>query len=680
MPNEWEEKVGITQDTIKKHLGPTKKPVEVVGQGINAGEDLKITNSNWQDTFRNFISAPLRGFTRFGGEAVGGTAGARLGPQGALAGAAGGGILADQLFTQTLGRISPRTFGGPSEDPFADLKSSALETGADLAFEKGLPFLRQTLKTKALQKFFPSNPNIPTNDAVSTLPLDFQPTVGQATGNRTAQWLENIVIPEVKRDTRVFQQQKALRIEADRLAQNITGGLYQVDKKRLAELSADKSKDLFKVIHKERKDLYDTAEAAINNEQVPGFRVEFKPASGLLDKSGKPIPGGPTLVSTAVIGPVYPNHTRNFATEVLKTIDEITGNPNNLAYQTPEAKASISALRNKVQSFTAGNLLTVDGKPVMQYATAKADKDELNSLLRTIPYEAKTRLAETIKALRNTISEDIKESSATWSDETRTALDRANEYHINTFKQIFGNKIGGMLSKSGKYANAEVIEEQLLDRAFASATLAEQFVKSAGTPKYLAGEYIKRFISEMQDTNGVMMGTRGVQYLENTAEVAKKFLSADQRKQLKNFARQVQVATWKEGEIPRTSIAFRGAYMALNLTAGVLTTKFTGSPLAGAIGLAVIPYLRGELSNMMLNPANARIAARLARLPAGSPESTTLMKQLFRTGLKGARFEVQTVTGESLGLFEAKSDGKIHPVDDNKIEMPENQKFKVTYE
>jgi len=51
---------------------------------------------------------------------------------------------------------------------------------------------------------------------------------------------------------------------------------------------------------------------------------------------------------------------------------------------------------------------------------------------------------------------------------------------------------------------------------------------------------------------------------------------------------------------------------------------------------------------MMLNPANARLAAKLPRLAADSPEAQSIMKSLFKTGLRGLRFELQTSTGQDL--------------------------------
>lgn len=666
--------VKVSQEQLRKQLGATKKATEVVGSGLNAGEDLGISASNWQDTFRNWISPVTRGFARAGGEAAGSTLG---GP----AGFAAGGIAADQLYTQILGRLSPRTFGGPSSNPFADLKTSALETGADAALVRGIPIIKDALKTKALHKFFKPDPNLPIREAVETLPEGFNPTIAQATGNKNANWFENIVVSEGKRDATVQAQQMALKRQADIIADDITQRSWRSSKLDLAARTREELKKSYEVVHEERKRLYDTAENLISKEKQQGFRVDYEPAT--IDKAtGNVIPGKRKIIPTDITGPVRLNNTMSFAKKLSDETVSYLDNPNAPAYQMPGVKDSLIAFKNKLSTFLGGNLLVADAndfKPVMEYATAIKDKQELDHLFKSLPYNLQKQFAETMRGLRNTITKDIKESSLTWDPATKRALDSANEYHVQTYIRKFGRDFVKKFAKVEKFSeDPNVNEEEMFDMALNNATLARNVVQANGTPKYLAGEYIKRFINEMQDVNGVMMGGRGIDYLEKTKEIAQQFLTSDQRHALTNFARQVQVASWPEGGIPRTSMAFRGAYMGLSIGSGILTGSLTGNAGAGILGVALIPYARNKFGDMMLNQANVRIAARLSRLPAGSPEATSLMKTLFKGALKGARFDIQSATGTALGLFEARSDGKLHPVDP--VSMPEDQKLSVKFE
>lgn len=666
MPIGWEdEKVTIDP---KKYLGEIKKPSEVVGSGRSSGEDLNISATDWRDWLRNYISPVGRGFLRMGGETLGAGAGTLAapftGPNAPIApleGAVTGGIAADQLWQNTLGRLNPRIFGGPNPDLGASLKTSALETGADLAFVRGLPIVKNALSSAAIKHFFKPNPNVPIREALRSLPEDFKPTIGQATQKKFPQWLENTILTEGERDARQFTQQNVMRRLADDLSLSITGARRGVipTRQELGTLANESATQQYKQVHAVRKSFYDKSDALISNETTQGFRVE--PSRLVNPKTGKPL--GSTLVPTTIVGPVNPTRTIDFAKNtVLKEIDALLADPNNANYRIPEVRSTMDALRNKVMSFAKGELADANGQPVMNYATAKADKDELNALYHKIPYDAQTRLAETIKTMRNLVGQDIAESSQNWSAPAREALEKANAYHRDTFKKLFGPTIAKKLAEVGKFTdNPDIIEENLLELGMKNATIAGEIVNASGKLP-LASEYTKRFFESLTDVNGQMMGTGGLNFVEQMKEIAPKFLTADQRAAINQFARNAQIATIGTGQPPITSMAFRAGYMALSIGSGVLAGNLSGNAATGLVAAGAIPKLRSELSKMLLNPANARLAARLPRLKAGSPEATSIMRKLFRTSLRGARFDVQDAVGQSLGLFEAQSDGKLHRV------------------
>jgi hypothetical protein len=277
--------------------------------------------------------------------------------------------------------------------------------------------------------------------------------------------------------------------------------------------------------------------------------------------------------------------------------------------------------------------------------------------------------------MRNLLSQDIKDSASNpdlgWTPQAKAALERANEYHIQTFKKLYGPTIAKKLAGAGKFTDApDIIEENILNMGLKNATVAGEIVNASGTRVPLASEYLKRFFDASSDVNRNMVGEGGLNYLDKTKEIATKFLSADQRSALNNFARQIQISTFSKTQTPITSIMFRAGYLGLSVGSGLLAGNISGSAMTGVLAMATIPYAKGQLSKMMLNPANARLAAKLPKLAAGSPEATSIMKSLFKTGLRGLRFELQTATGTGLGLFEAQSDGKLHKVEpDNKIDI-----------
>ncbi|OGD53711.1 hypothetical protein A3K80_07405 [Candidatus Bathyarchaeota archaeon RBG_13_38_9] len=200
-------------------------------------------------------------------------------------------------------------------------------------------------------------------------------------------------------------------------------------------------------------------------------------------------------------------------------------------------------------------------------------------------------------------------------------------------------------------------------------TIAKEIVRASG-PTPLANEFTKDFFDSLTDVNGQLMGTGGLEYLRKMKEIAPAFLTSNQRSAFDIFARNAQIATLGQGQTPITSIIFRGAYIGMSITSGLVAGNLSGSAGTGLIAAAAIPKIRKELANLMLNPANARLAARLPRLKPGTPESLSIMRKLFKTALRGVRFDIQDAAGQSLGLFEAQSDGRLHSVTMNPLTGP----------
>jgi hypothetical protein len=667
MPIGWEdEKTVITKADLQKILPKSKLPAEL---GANAvpREDLNISNYTWQDWFRNYIADPLRGFARMPAEGVGGTAGSLI-PGGTIPGAIVGGTVADQLWQNTIGRISPRTFGGPSPNFGESLKTSALESAADVGFNK-IPVLNNFLKKKAINKFFPADPNVPIKDALLAAPSDLKPTIANATQNKLAQYLESVAVPEGVRDIRRYENQQVIQRMADELSTDITRFKRSVipSAQELAQVSSTSANTQFKAINKIKNDLYTTAKDEIESSTASGFRIEPpKPSTLTNPKTGKLFPTGPPqLVPTSLVGPVNPKNTIQFSNTLLDDIDKFIADPNNSNYQIPEVQLAINALRNKVETFVKGNLVDANYQPVMNYATAKADKDELSFMLSRLPANAQSRLRESVRAVRNALSGDIKDSSVNWNPDAKLALDRATEYHRQNIVKTYGPTIAKKLAKIGKYTDdPDIIEENILQMGLHNSTVAEEIVNASGTKQPLANEYIKKFFDAMTNANDEMVGVSGVDYLRKTKEISTKFLTADQRSALDIFARTVQAVTPIEKATPMTSILFRAGYMVASVGSGLIAGNITGSAATGSLILATAPWAKGALSKMMMSPANARLAAKLPRLAAGSPEAQSIWKSLFKTGLKGVRFELQTATGEGLGMFEPHEDGKLHPVNE----------------
>lgn len=660
MPNDKQKrKVAFTlDDTEGEYLD------RLQGKTLNLPAETEIRSSNWQDTFRNYFSPVLRGTVTGIGEAAGATV---AGP----AGFAGGGILADQLF-QLGQRLSPRTLGAAPSSPFESAKQSGEWVAGDVLFTRGIPALKGAIKNKILNLFSP-NPNIPIREAIENAPRDLPLTTAQTTQNRFARGIEDLVTKEKNIEPLIAKQQTVLRREGEKLLQGITGEKVpgSTSTQQLARLNQQLTSTRYEAAHTERKRLYDSAKKEISKVKRNAFIVEEQPDEIVKDpndpfkfiKVKKP----PKLITTEIEGPVYPTRSGDFSKNIIGQIDEYLENPANRQFETPESIANLKNLRAKLNTFISGEMVDEQIKPVMSYDTAQEDVQTLSRLLKQTSPNIQTRLNASIRSVRDLLSSDIRTSSAAWDKPAAEALTRAQDYHKRMFVKVYGSDLAKKLANTGKFTNdPNINQEELFKLGLKDATTASQIVHATGSRTPLATEYVKEFWESLVDENKLIGGTGGVKFLEDSKEVARKFLTADQRAALQNFARLAQASTYTRGNVGKVALGIRLTGATFGVAGGILTGINTGSisqgATTGALILATVPYAESKISRMMLNPANARLAAKLTKLAPDTPEAISIQKKLFKTALRGVRFHLQQVTGESLGYFEPREDGKLHPV------------------
>lgn len=658
-------------------------------------QDAQIKSRTWEDSFRESISPLIRGGLVNAGRVAGGMVAAPSGPVGIAAGALGGGTAVDLAY-QNLQRSFPRALGAPPED----IKSSLIDAGFNTVLDAGgsglinkfapaasktilaakealqerMPGLsppstqyRDRLKYEVLNKFFPQKPGFVAQEALAADPNFPNLTVGQATGSEFADIITNIFTPQSKLQQIYGEQKDYLSTEAKQLGSKVGGKLFEHPTARFdaARVGSQTAKAAYKTAEKVEDELYDIAEKQlIPQNKLNAYRVvQGKPAT-LYDANGRPIttPGKPTLEPIIVEGPVYPTKTNSYANTVIKDIDEFMTDPTNELGRDPDVLSSLKQIKDRLVTFR-NVAVTEDGKTVISYKTAKNTKLALADLFEKAPDGVKKRFSETIYTLRNLLSGDIKDSSKSWNQEARAALLKAHRQTQSNI-QKFESKIGKKLVN--RFNDPDIIQEDILKQATSSRAEAAQYISAVGGRREIGTHFLKDVLDRSYDVEGNFSAERALEHLAEKDEISRTVLSSDQRSQLTNLLRKMQLVPSHSTATAKVAVNIRRAGATIGL-AGAAVASLANNDLRQGVytyGTLLLTFglTKPVVQKLMLNPQNARMLSRLVTLPPESTVAQGLLKNLMKGPLKGVQFEMQYANGEPAGTGEIKSDGKIHPV------------------
>jgi hypothetical protein len=674
--------------------GKKRLPVEdtdIISVSSSKGSTPQIRATTWEDKVREArlpildlnlpeaIRGTLVNIGRVGGGIVGAAGGAAAGGIGAVPGGAAGALLggtAGDLAFQQLQRLNSRLFNAPpstlSESLTTAGKNTVIDAGASAVINKLAGGLSKVVnpgraRLEVMRKLFPPNPM--KEEITSAIGRDpnFNPTVAQATQASSPRVITDVMIPERELLPHYKGQANYLNQEAEKLVSKVggPGTTREVENYTLAQVGSSKAKLERKTAEQIEDKLYDIAEKQlIPQNSRPAYKVKVEPPSTLFDARGNKItvPGKRTMEAINVIGPVWPKKAYTFANTVINDIDGFLNDPTNELGRDATVVTSLNDIKNRLSSMT-NVAVDLQGNPIISYNAAKNTKAVLTDIFEKAPEGVRKRFSESIYALRNSLSADIKDSAEQWNPEARRALLQAyhqTKQNVARFESKLGKKV------VNRFADPDIQQEQALAEAISSKTSALAYIAATRSRKEVGSAYLKGVLDLAYDTNGNFKAESAIQRLVESDDIARTVLSSDQRNGLKDLLRKMQSVPQGEGVTAKVAVNIRRAGATIGLSGGLISGIATGSVPVGAYTYAGIvagfPLARKVVRNLMLDPQNARIMARLTKLPPGHPEAQRLTKILFKGALKGEQFHLQYEDGRPVGTFEAREDGRLHPV------------------
>lgn len=633
-----------------------------------------IRAETWEDRFRDTIAPFVRGGLVNLGRVAGGAAAAPSGPAGMAIGALGGGTAVDLAYQNLQGSF-PKVLGAPPSEFGEQLKEAGFNTVLDAA-ASGLinrvttPLsklaIKDRLKFEFLNKFFPQKPSFPAEEALRTDPNFPNLTVPQATQSEFGDVLTNIFTPQRKMQQIYAGQREYLGKEAEQLGQKVGGTLLRQSTPTFeaARVGSAKAKVAYKTAEKVEDDLYNIAEKQlIPQNKANAYRViQGKPVT-IFDASGKPVttPGKPTLEPIVIDGPVYPKKANSFANTVIADIDEFIKDPTNALGRDPDVLTSLNQIRDRLITFR--NVAVDDqGRTVISYKSAKNTKMALTDLFEKAPEGVRKRFSETIYALRNSLSEDIKDSSKTWNKAAQDALARAYRQTTSNV-QKFESKTGKRIVN--RFNDPDIIQEDVLRQALSSKQEAAQYINAVGGRREIGTQFFKDILDRAYDANGNFNAEQALEHLIAKDDIARTVLSADQRTQLTYLLRKMQLVPSHTPTTGKVAVNIRRAGAVIGLTGAAAASLATGDLKQGIYTygalLGTFALTKPVIQKLMLNPQNARMLARLTTLPPESSVAQGIVKSFLKGPLKGIQFSMQYANGKPAGTWESKDDGKLYP-------------------
>lgn len=486
-----------------------------------------------------------------------------------------------------------------------------------------------------------------------------QPTLGQVTGSRGTQTAENVAQGTLLR--KIEQQQfNILSSEgAPRVFSDISQGNYGV-------ATSQMYKNFQKVLHSnwdraksEVSNAYKIPQAFADNHTMTIRKVVGEEPAKII-RPGESVPRMiPQIEETVIAGPIETSNARIFARKLKDDLDafitgdEFTALPPTFQGQLTKAKAAVDSLLEGTKYEAADG--TIKTMHVLEYKTAK----EFATALRNASWVENAfsdRAKGAMSYLSHQLKGDIKESMAImWKNGTaaRAAYERAD-----TLNTALHRKFPKQVQKFGGLSGTDdiITGDDFVEFAFKDPERLQKFMDvTPGSKPELQGEYLSQlFYDSIDPANQTFKPDEAIKRFSGIRKgtVEDTLFSPEQQKTINSLLRVMKKVseTKQAGEV---AFKMREYSFAIQLAARALSSPVTtGAALVGAGG--GISVLTGSLAGLaipafgltamfgakqftkrvLMDPRNARIVTRLAKMKPYSPEAIAHSKNLL-IALKG---------------------------------------------
>lgn len=617
-------------------------PLEINTASGNAF-DTEIRPHTWRDTFREWGSPIIRSLA-IGGGATAGTVLSGGNPVGTLLGGMGG----DQLYQRFGQDIDPSLYGSAPQNPIdstqESLTNTALEFGGNAVVNKLGSYFS---KNELLRNFFKSRLNSQQKEALQNAPKDLPLTIGQATQNKGAQMLEDLMAGPEKKARFIDPAEETFGREWLRIGREgsptFSPDQFTRERAEKASVKANTQRQRlsnivttaynnFRNRHLNRPDMQEIITVTKNN---PTEEWIVDPVTG---QGSMQIKDNPVSEAIKIKGPIYINETTRVANEINDRVTEILKNPTLVG--TEEAAKQLTELQGKLRGFLNPHTSVTMKSPVMDWEAAKRNKKELFKLFKRLPGDLKTELSETMGKMSATLNQDMKTSMQMWPQESRRALERANKL-FETKASRYDNKLVRQLMD--RYNDPDLVQEEILEHALQNSTRSQKYIDAVGDKEEIGAQFISNAMKVSELPDGGYDYTKLRDYLIGKGEVAKTVLNSKQRQSLDYLARNMSLINPNQSTAGQYSLAFRRGVATLSVSAGLYEALTGEEPkmdaIKGGIIMLAFPMTRKFVEKTMLNTANARKLALMTRVNPKSQQGTLLSRSMLQT-LKGLPFKV----------------------------------------
>jgi hypothetical protein len=615
------------------------KPVAPKGRMPEAGEGAPTPSGSVteQPTAQGYFRKYIAPYTRTAGTVAGEVLGSPGGPQGAI----GGGLIGN-LLMQRLQALQPDIFGAPpDQSPVGQLTTAGSEELANQLGGKAIEGIGG-IGGKFIDKLkgmFPVNRSPQVVEAMRATP-ETPLSVGQATGNKSAEWAENVFTPKEK--SALISKQKGLQQE--RIAGPLAEDLAPLEGK-IGKTVSKLQQDTMSNLEHARTDF----EGRLSNVPSQAFR-------DVVDQNGN-------LINRVKIeAPITLQNTSQTAYQISKELESIS--PNARMVEGP-FKGIDDLVHTILEEPPTVNRSGVKQSPQMEFQRINAMHeqiiDKLNSL-KTTPSGVesgttdlsgvKGKLAQQLTALDRSLTSDMDASIQKWGADhyaRYVALQNTKIAQSN----FANSELTQKLLKAG--VSPDVTYNQVALDALKDLPSTQRFLTATGTSgrKYLAGTAMKDMLQNGINETGEFDAKRALQQLVAKQDV---YAAAIPSQALSNWKNWLTT----QAAIPAQSFPFmshvmqwKKATLGFTIPATSLAMAITGhsSPLShlAASGAEVLGLygIEGVVNKLMLNPTTARAMIEAAKMPASAPAASTTSRILLRALAGTGGLTVATINGES---------------------------------
>lgn len=587
-----------------------------------------------------------------------------IGPFGAVPGAIGAGIGALVEGHANAGYENRDYPAGEQSVDF--LRNAVLQhAGAGLAEEFGPAVAKASVPLKQyLLKTFFSGGKADQEGIQEAIDLGLNPTVGQATGSKAANFLENNFAggPKLKIQG---EQGKLLQSRADEISRSLGSKLDSgqqgptlsgapttatgLQARTALEGNLAKSTAIEKAAYKK----FETDHLAKNSISF-NAPIGEEEASGLLDAQGQPVPGKQTTQQQVIQGPIYHTNSTIQAAKIKPTLDKLMEGAD---FQTldPYQQADLKNLKTSVDRLTNGTSVMQNGQEihvsVMDYNTAATMKSMLNKDYGGV---INKNLQEGgLSSLAKTLDSDIDESVARWNDGKQALSDLNTAHSATALKRgTFRNEIqtkmysrtGGPTSQLDTRIPGD--PSKVFTDAYQSPEKADRLIKAMGPDNagFIKGDYFDNQLRpKVFGTSGDEFNPKAaIDELNDPNSVTRNIYSSYERNSMLRFFKAANVVSPSDVSSSH-ALAFKTGTFALTLGTSAAKVIFggglTGGAETAAVGIGLEIGANSFTKNVLLNPRNAELASRLVKLPPTSDEAQAASKMLLK-GLRGVQLTV----------------------------------------